>query len=145
MGPENLVALALPRSKRNGRDPAGHPQSPRVAHPPLDPDYPAERLAYMLQDAQPACVLTSARIAQRLPGVSSPGSCFITRTRSGALAQQPETDPSDAERTGPLTPQNPAYVIYTSGSTGTPKGVVIMHASLLGSRGGRPESADRPH
>ena len=99
------------------------------AYLPLDPEYPPERLAYMLKDAQPACVLTSARIAERLP--ESVAQLLLDHPDTvRALAQQPETDPSDAERTGPLTPQNPAYVIYTSGSTGTPKGVLVTHDSL---------------
>ena len=102
-----------------------------AAYLPLDPDYPAERLAYMLQDAQPACVLTSARIAQRLCPRVSLSFCSISQTRSSALAQQPETEPSDAERTEPLSPHNPAYVIYTSGSTGTPKGVVVTHQNVV--------------
>ena len=100
-----------------------------AAYLPLDPEYPAERLAYMLQDAQPACVLTSTRIAQRLPeGVAQLLLDHPDTVR--ALAQSPKTNPSDAERTGPLSPHNPAYVIYTSGSTGTPKGVVVIHDSL---------------
>ena len=121
VGPETLVALALPRSiemvvallailKAGG------------AYLPLDPEYPPERLAYMLQDAQPACVLTSTRIAQRLP--ESVAQLLLDHPETvRALAQSPKTNPSDAERTGPLSPHNPAYVIYTSGSTGTPKGV----------------------
>src|SRR6202040_338181 len=66
IGPENLVALALPRSAEMiiallGILKAG------AAYLPLDPEYPAERLRYMLRDAQPACVLTSIQIAERLP------------------------------------------------------------------------------
>jgi amino acid adenylation domain-containing protein len=128
IGPENLVALALPRSAEMiiallGVLKAG------AAYLPLDADYPAERLAYMLRDAQPPCVLTTARIAERLPegGVQL---VLDHPTTAGALAQSPETNPSDAERTGPLSPHNPAYVIYTSGSTGTPKGVVVAHAGI---------------
>ena len=128
VGPENLVALALPRSTEMviallGILKAG------AAYLPLDPDYPVERLSYMLRDAQPACVLTSARIAQRLP--ESVAQLLLDHPdTAGALAQSPETNPSDAERTRPLSPHNPAYVIYTSGSTGAPKGVVVTHTGI---------------
>ena len=129
VGPENLVALALPRSIEMiiallGILKAG------AAYLPLDPEYPAERLDYMLRDAQPACVLTSARISERLPeGVAR--LLLDHPDTDSALAQSPETNPSDAERTQPLSPHNPAYVIYTSGSTGTPKGVIIAHGAIV--------------
>ena len=55
--------------------------------------------------------------------------CSITRTRQ-RMAQQPGDEPSDAERTRPLSPHNTAYVIYTSGSTGTPKGVAVTHRGI---------------
>jgi nonribosomal peptide synthetase DhbF len=128
VGPETLAAIALPRSiemvvsllailKAGG------------AYLPLDPDYPPERLAYMLKDAQPACVLTTAQIAEQLP--ESVAQLLLDHPdTAGALAQSPEANPSDAERTQPLTPHNPAYVIYTSGSTGTPKGVVVTHQNV---------------
>jgi nonribosomal peptide synthetase DhbF len=128
VGPENLVALALTRSMEMviallGILKAG------AAYLPLDPDYPAERLAYMLRDAQPACVLTSARIAERLP--ESVAQLVLDHPETAvALAQSTETNPSDAERTQPLSSHHPTYIIYTSGSTGTPKGVVILHSSL---------------
>ena len=129
IGPETLVALALPRSTQLiiallGILKAG------AAYLPLDPDYPLERLAYMLRDAQPACVLTSAGIAERLPQGVAQLLLLDHHETAGALAQSPETNPSDAERTGPLSPHNPAYVIYTSGSTGTPEGVVVTHQNI---------------
>ena len=133
IGPENLVALALPRSIEMivallGILKAG------AAYLPLDPEYPVERLSYMLRDAQPACVLTTAQIAERLP--ESVAQLVLDHPdTASALARSPETNPSDAERTQPLNPHNPAYVIYTSGSTGAPKGVVVTHqnvARLLG-------------
>ena len=129
VGPENLVALALPRSTEMivallGILKAG------AAYLPLDPEYPVERLSYMLRDAQPACVLTTAQIAERLP--ESVAQLLLDHPETAsALAQSPETNPSDAERTQPLSPHNPAYVIYTSGSTGTPKGVVGTHQSAI--------------
>ena len=129
IGPENVVALALPRSLEMvvallGILKAG------AAYLPLDPDYPAERLAYMLQDAQPASVLTTAQIAQQLPNDFPQLLLDQPDTRS-KLKQQSETNPSDAQRSAPLQPQHPAYVIYTSGSTGRPKGVVVSHANIL--------------
>src|SRR4029077_17981277 len=128
VGLESLGALALPRSIEMvvallGILKAG------AAYLPLDPEYPEERLAYMLRDAQPACVLSVARLAGRLPeGVAQ--LLLDEPETAGALAQRPETNPTEAEGIQPLSPQNSAYVIYTSGSTGAPKGVVLVHGSL---------------
>ncbi|MER7169832.1 amino acid adenylation domain-containing protein [Streptomyces mesophilus] len=117
--PGALAAVALPRSldlvvtllavlKAGG------------AYLPLDPDYPAERLAYMLDDARPACVVVDSR--ERLPsGPEVPAVVLDEADLEGYLG----TDPCRA-----LTPQHPAYVIYTSGSTGRPKGVVVPHAAI---------------
>ena len=129
IGPEDLVALALPRSiemvvgllavlKAGG------------AYLPLDPDYPPERLAFMLKDAQPAWVFTTAQIARRLP--DNPPCLLLDHTDTvNALARNPVSNPIDTERTQLLTSRNPAYVIYTSGSTGVPKGVVVTHEGLV--------------
>ena len=119
VGPENLVALALPRSAEMVIGLLAILKA-GAAYLPLDPDYPAERLTYMLEDAHPACVITTAQIARRLPDTIAHLLLDHPDT-TRALIQQPETNPSDAERTQPLNPLHPAYVIYTSGSTGAPK------------------------
>ncbi|MBY6683156.1 amino acid adenylation domain-containing protein [Rhodococcus sp. BP-316] len=101
-GPGSVVAVALPRSidlvvallavVRSG-----------AAYLPLDPGYPAERLAFMIEDAHPAAVI------------------------DGDLAPF-EAEPTAAP--GPA-PADAAYVIYTSGSTGRPKGVVVPHSAIV--------------
>ncbi|MFE2196242.1 amino acid adenylation domain-containing protein, partial [Streptomyces olivaceus] len=120
-GPERFVAVALPRSAdlvvallavvKSG-----------AAYVPIDPDYPADRIAYILEDAAPMCVITGEEGTNDIPQilVNTP----ILDGYSGA-------DLSDAERTAPLTPDTPAYVIYTSGSTGRPKGVVVPHVNVV--------------
>ncbi|MET7380976.1 amino acid adenylation domain-containing protein [Streptomyces sp. NPDC005526] len=111
-GPGELVALALPRSVdllvgllaivKTG-----------AAYLPVDVGYPADRIAYMLFDAAPICVLDSTYLA-------------------GTDAEGYEDTPlTDADRLRPLHPSDPAYVMYTSGSTGRPKGVVIPHAAAV--------------
>ncbi|MFE4576973.1 amino acid adenylation domain-containing protein [Streptomyces chartreusis] len=125
IGPGDLVALALPRSARTVVALLAVLKT-GAAYLPVDPDYPAERIAYMLQDAAPAEVLSVAEAAGRLPVVSplvldAPA----TLAELGAL---PATDLADADRTRPLTARDTAYVIYTSGSTGRPKGVAVPHA-----------------
>ena len=128
VGPEDFVALAVPRSLEMvvallGVLKAGG------AYLPIDPDYPAARIAFMLDDARPACVITTT--ATSLPDTSAhPVIVLDDPDTAEALAHYPDTDPHDGDRTRPLTPQNPAYLIYTSGSTGTPKAVLVEHRSV---------------
>ncbi|WP_266156573.1 non-ribosomal peptide synthetase [Dyella silvatica] len=128
IGPEHIVAIALPRSLELivallAVLKAG------AAYLPLDPDYPAERLALMIEDAQPAVVLSFAEPAHSLP--SSLTRCLLDAAEvQTALAAMPSTNPTQAERLQPLQPAHPAYLIYTSGSTGRPKGVVIAHHAI---------------
>ncbi|MGV9405991.1 amino acid adenylation domain-containing protein [Streptomyces sp. NPDC003667] len=95
-----------------------------AAYVPLDPEHPADRLAYMVADARAALVVTDSARAARLPG--QPGR-FLTDRDWPSLADLPAHDPEPAAAPGDL-----AYVIYTSGSTGRPKGVEIEHRSLAG-------------
>ena len=91
-----------------------------AAYLPLDPDYPAQRLAYMLRDAAPVCAITDR--AGRLPGDT--GTPLVVLDALDVSAY-PRVHPPRA-----LTPVHPAYVIYTSGSTGRPKGVVVPHGAI---------------
>ena len=127
-GPEQIVALALPRSAELIVGLLAIAKS-GAAYLPLDPDYPADRLAFMLADARPVCLVTSNAIAERLPEA---GRRLLLDHPDTAdlLARQPDTNPRDQDRIAPLTPVNSAYVIYTSGSTGIPKGVVVSHTGI---------------
>ncbi|HEX7242822.1 MAG TPA: amino acid adenylation domain-containing protein, partial [Longimicrobiaceae bacterium] len=83
---------------------------------PLDPTYPAERLAFLLRDSGAALVLTESGVP--LPEFA--GEVVLVETPS-------EETPADPVN---VSPGDPAYLIYTSGSTGTPKGVMVAHAQL---------------
>src|SRR5947207_10212979 len=103
-GPERIVALVLPRSveivvAQLATMAAG------AAYLPVDPDYPDDRIAFMLADSAPLLVLSQ----ENLPD-----------TRGF-----PDTPPAVS-----CAPDNAAYVIYTSGSTGRPKGVVVSHRGI---------------
>uniref|UniRef100_UPI0023EE5045 non-ribosomal peptide synthetase n=1 Tax=Pseudomonas sp. dw_612 TaxID=2720080 RepID=UPI0023EE5045 len=89
---------------------------------PLDPAYPTERLAYMLDDSAPKVLLTQRRLQDRFPSVSVP-----VLLLDAGISGQPLANPDVRE----LTAQHLAYVIYTSGSTGQPKGVAMAHAPLV--------------
>jgi non-ribosomal peptide synthetase component F len=95
-----------------------------AAYVPVDPDYPKDRLAFMLEDAKVSLVLTQWALLDRLPGESS--RLINLEQIEADLAGCPNTEP---ERTH--TPDAVAYVIYTSGSTGRPKGVVIRHRAAV--------------
>ncbi|MEV7190042.1 amino acid adenylation domain-containing protein, partial [Kitasatospora sp. NPDC093102] len=124
IGPERLVALALPRSIESVVAQLAVVKA-GAAYLPVDPEYPAERIAHILSDADPALVLVG-------PGVALPGLSLDDPELDAALAARPDTDLTDAERTAPLHGSGIAYTIYTSGSTGRPKGVAVTHAGVAG-------------
>ncbi|MFS8103322.1 non-ribosomal peptide synthetase [Lentzea alba] len=128
VGPDTAVAVALPKCdelvvvllavlKAGG------------AYLPLDPQYPAPRLAHMVEDARPVLLVRSTEVSLDLAAlvpelvVDDPGVQWET-------AAQPGHDLTDACRNAPLRPQHLMYVIYTSGSTGTPKGVAVTHTGV---------------
>jgi len=89
---------------------------------PIDPRYPAARIAFMAEDARLRLVLTTAAIGGTLP--DDLPMLAIDRERDAVAAV------SDVRLQGPRVLTDTAYVIYTSGSTGTPKGVVVEHGAL---------------
>ncbi len=89
---------------------------------PLDPEYPAQRLHYMIQDSQLGLILVEPALQARLPDL--PGTT-IMRLDPAALAEDWRGNPCLA-----LAPASLAYVIYTSGSTGRPKGVEVAHEAI---------------
>ncbi|MBV8996030.1 MAG: amino acid adenylation domain-containing protein, partial [Pseudonocardiales bacterium] len=130
VGPEQIVALALPRSTEMIAALLGVLKA-GAAYLPLDPDYPPARIAFMLGDAHPTLLLTTTDTTRCIPDDNAiPRLVLDNYDTTKALSACPDTDPTDTDRTSPLLPQHPAYVIYTSGSTGTPKAVVISRGSL---------------
>ncbi|MBD1229448.1 non-ribosomal peptide synthetase, partial [Xenorhabdus griffiniae] len=100
------------------------------AYVPLNPDYPTERLAYMLEDAIPVIALIQTAQVNKLPNTVP--TVLLDRlfdNQAPILASQ-STDNPDIQALG-LTSHHLAYVIYTSGSTGQPKGVMVEHRNVL--------------
>jgi amino acid adenylation domain-containing protein len=92
---------------------------------PLDPKYPAERLAYMLRDVQAAVLITKGGI---LPEAVTGDGCklLFLDEQSPLFSAEPITNPASG-----VSPHDIAYMIYTSGSTGKPRGVLLAHAGLV--------------
>jgi amino acid adenylation domain-containing protein len=130
VGPEQIVALALPRSANMIAAMLAVLKA-GAAYLPLDPEHPRERITFMLTDAAPAALVTTTQTDNGLPATDLTVRLLIDHPHTVTLLDDcGDTDPTDTDRTIPLTPAHPAYVIYTSGSTGIPKGVVISHQSL---------------
>ncbi|MFE1293051.1 amino acid adenylation domain-containing protein, partial [Streptomyces sp. NPDC058751] len=126
---EQFVAVALPRTTELvvallGLLKAG------AAYLPIDPNYPADRLEFMLTDARPDLLVTTRTLAGKLPYTDTPRLVVDEPKTAHALLQEPVTDPTDRDRNAPSHPTNLAYTIYTSGSTGRPKGVMVPHSGL---------------
>ncbi|HSF40181.1 MAG TPA: amino acid adenylation domain-containing protein [Thermoanaerobaculia bacterium] len=115
VGPEEIVGLYLGRSADLL---AGllAVQKAGGAYLPLDPSYPEQRLAFMLEDARPRVVLADRPLA--LPAGTG-------------LLRMDEESPAPAPARPPRPPADLAYVIYTSGSTGRPKGVAVRQSSVV--------------
>ncbi|MFK0202880.1 non-ribosomal peptide synthetase [Streptomyces lavendulae] len=130
VGPERPVALVLPKT------PAAIVALIAVwkaggCYVPVDPDQPAERIRAVLAEADPTLVLACVDTAAGVRDQGAPVLDLDDTATLGALAAQPASDLTDADRVAPLVPQHAAYIIYTSGSTGHPKGVVVTHRSVV--------------
>ncbi|WP_285761097.1 non-ribosomal peptide synthetase [Nocardiopsis ansamitocini] len=95
------------------------------AYLPLDPDYPARRLAFMIEDSGVRTVLTVPGLAGRLP--SSVEAVSVAEAATAPVGSAPDSGIGIGIGIGI---DDAAYVIYTSGSTGTPKGVVVTHRGI---------------
>ncbi|MER7648339.1 MULTISPECIES: non-ribosomal peptide synthetase [Streptomyces] len=127
--PGTLVALALPRGPELvvallATAKAG------AAYIPLDPEYPADRIGYILGHAAPSALITDDATARRLSG--APDRVFVLDDPAlrDRLAALPGTALAPDELPATATGADPAYVIYTSGSTGRPKGVAVGRRAL---------------
>src|SRR5262249_46661668 len=90
---------------------------------PLDPNYPHQRLAFMLSNAKARVLITQKRLAPKLPATPEP----LLRIDMDAASLEPESTDLDAS----LEPDDVAYVMYTSGSTGQPKGIEGTHRGAV--------------
>ncbi|MCC6541847.1 MAG: amino acid adenylation domain-containing protein [Flavobacteriales bacterium] len=86
---------------------------------PFDPAYPADRLAFMLQDTNVKVMLTQRHLSATLPSHHA-RVVLLDEVEGGGDANMPR-----------ISPDAPAYIMYTSGSTGTPKGVVVPHRAIV--------------
>ncbi|MBX8596518.1 amino acid adenylation domain-containing protein [Pseudomonas cichorii] len=118
--PDDRVAICVERSARMVVGLLGILKA-GAAYVPLDPDYPEQRIAYMLQDSTPSVLVSQKEVLGRVPQLSIPL----------VLLDEPITGRDDNPVVTDLRPEHLAYVIYTSGSTGNPKGVMIEHRALV--------------
>ncbi|MGV8871023.1 MAG: amino acid adenylation domain-containing protein [Rhodococcus sp. (in: high G+C Gram-positive bacteria)] len=124
LGPEAAVAVALPRSLdllvalyavvKTG-----------AAYVPVDPNQPADRIAYILETARVTSVLVDASVDAALFAVP------VIVPGNETFAEFSAEPITDADRTASSRPENTAYVLFTSGSTGRPKGVAISHSAIV--------------
>ncbi|HKS08544.1 MAG TPA: amino acid adenylation domain-containing protein [Pyrinomonadaceae bacterium] len=122
VGTESVVAVATGRSTRMAIAVLAVLKA-GAAYLPLDPEYPHERLAFMLEDAHVSTVLTEEHLLDRLPRRCPRVICLDTDAES--IASESDVNPASG-----VSAENLAYVIYTSGSTGRPKAVMMSHRAI---------------
>ncbi|MER5704608.1 amino acid adenylation domain-containing protein [Micromonospora sp. NPDC002296] len=122
VGPETLVGVCAERSVELVAGLLGVLKA-GGAYLPLDPEYPADRLSFMVTDAAAGVVLVQQHLRDVLPDT---GATVLALDDEAVWAEQPTADPAPT-----AGPGNLAYVIYTSGSTGRPKGVPNTHRGIV--------------
>ncbi|WP_413470059.1 amino acid adenylation domain-containing protein, partial [Pseudomonas syringae] len=126
IGPDDRVAICVERGVEMMVGLLGVLKA-GAAYVPLDPHFPLDRLAYMLENSAPAVILTQHALHSVLPASSVPVLLLDPEhAECEGLLAQPDDNPLRTE----LPPEHLAYVIYTSGSTGLPKGVQVSHQAL---------------
>uniref|UniRef100_UPI000AD06E8E non-ribosomal peptide synthetase n=1 Tax=Peterkaempfera griseoplana TaxID=66896 RepID=UPI000AD06E8E len=138
VGPESVVAVVFERSvdlvvALLGVIKAG------AAYLPIDPAYPANRIAYVIADSGAVCLLTGESMRGRLrefdveleDETGVPVVLLDDPEVAAAMAGLPGGTLAESERTDVLMPEHPMWVIYTSGSTGRPKGVLVEHRAIV--------------
>src|SRR5256884_1704243 len=123
VGPEVLVGICVERSVEMVVGLLGILKA-GGAYGPLDPEYPQQRLSFMIEDAQVSVLLTQQRLLASLPSHET-RVCCLDRDRE-EISQQ-----SEKSGVSKVSGDNLAYVIYTSGSTGGPKSVQILHGAVV--------------
>ncbi|MFY9560254.1 MAG: condensation domain-containing protein, partial [Terriglobales bacterium] len=121
-GPGTRVALVLERSLEMVVALLGILKT-GAAYVPLDPSHPPDRMAFILEDAKPAVVVTQQKLSAALPQWIA---ALTVDGDSGAIASESSENLSEQ-----VQPGDPAYVIYTSGSSGRPKGVEGTHRGAI--------------
>jgi len=124
VGPDSLVGLCAERSLDLVVGVLGVVKA-GAAYVPLDPQYPSERLALMLEDAGAELLLTQQHLAGGLPAAGGLATLCLD-AESGAAPPEWDENPEPAAR-----PESLAYVIYTSGSTGRPKGARVYRRGFV--------------
>ena len=128
-GPDQLVAVAMERSVELAVVLLAVLKS-GAAYLPVDPEYPAERVTFLLGDARPVLLVCDGITSARMPGGDVPRVVVDGTVCTAAVAACAAGRLDDRDRVAPLRPKHPAYVIYTSGTSGRPKGVVVPHGNV---------------
>ena len=131
VGPDTLVGICLERSLDLMIGLLGI-QKAGAAYVPLDPTYPKERIAFMLQDSQAPVLITQLSLLPKLPSHQAAVICLDEEERADVGPTDRRAADNAATRDVPApTPDHLAYVLYTSGSTGNPKGVMVTHRNVV--------------
>lgn len=126
IGPEDKVTILLPRRAEVTIAMLGILKA-GAAYIPLDPEIPADRVNFIMEDAKARLLITSDEILNRIGGQLASFPIFNIDRQTADLKNYPDTKPQVEGRKA----DNLCYMIYTSGTTGKPKGVLLMHKNAV--------------